>query len=77
MILLCHRSNLPQTLLVLALAVGPVDGARARVEATLNEGTLADRALKALEAARKADEAGDRAGCTKAIDEVREALGSQ
>ncbi len=57
-----HRQPTPQSI--------------ANAEATLNEGKPADRALKALEAARKADEAGDRAGCTKAIGEVREALGS-
>jgi hypothetical protein len=58
-----HRQPTPQSL--------------ANAESKLDEGKPADKALEALEAARKADETGDRAGCTKAVGEARQALGIQ
>jgi hypothetical protein len=56
-----HRQPTPQSI--------------AEAKMKLGDGKSGDKALAALDAARKADETGDKAGCAKAIGDVRQALG--
>ena len=53
----------------------PTPGSIASAEKKLGEGTALEPALTALALARKADAAGDRAGCEGALAEVRRIVG--
>ncbi len=54
----------------------PTPDSVAQAEADLGDGKTGEKALAALQRARKLDAAGDQAGCTKALDKARKLIGA-
>ncbi len=59
------------------LSQEPTPDKLAETEAAIGDGIAPEKAIAALERARKADEAGDLDGCQKNLAEARDAIGLQ